>query len=62
VSVEGGFGLTVTVEMSTELIKMLSDDWSEPIQVKVCRLEKPSGPATHEMVAIRHTCVPDEPS
>lgn len=62
-SVEGGFGLTVTVEMSLELIKALSEDWSEPIQVKVQRLPADRQQrATHEMVAIRHACVPDKPA
>lgn len=53
-SIEGGFGLTVTVEMSLELVKMLSEEWSGPIQVKVRRL--PVGQqrhATHEMIARR---------
>lgn len=53
-SVEGGFGLIVTVEMSLELIKLLSEDWSEPIQVKVQRLPVDRQQrATHEMVARR---------
>jgi len=57
---------TVLVAVSPELVAMLQGEWSEPVQIQI----QPVGPewfgatlgATHEMVAIRHTCVPDERS
>jgi hypothetical protein len=38
---------TVTVLVSPELVRQLSDGWSEPVQIRIT--ETPTGPATHEM-------------
>lgn len=57
---------TVLVVVSPELVAMLEREWSEPLQVKITPLEHgryaATLGATHEMVAIRHTCVPKEPA